>query len=1066
MVRSTRVGVALSVTVLLLTGGLVAPATGGAAAPSPPEPTAEQTIRAAQVRASRQARETGQKVLIEEMTTESVKVSATPDGRFESELASGPVRFRENGRWKEVDLTLHRRADGSVAPAAHLHDLVFAGSREAGDGDLASLDVGGTRRAMRWTGRLPEPVLDGNRATYPEVLPGIDLVVEAMMTGYEQFTIVKDRAALANYPLAQAALRLGDAASKPDGRGGLIHNSGSTPTPLMWDAAQDATGMPRNTHKVGLVRTGGGFGVAADRDWLHDPARRFPITVDPSDQSQSAYGGQDTYVKSSTTTRYYTAHELESGTQNSGGIKRIAYVNFNATPMHGATIHYANVKLWGTYAASCDNYNMLLFPANTAINSDTYWTNRPDLLDANGNNIGKDANGDAGLYAFAASGHSIRPANGVCTGQWLDHEARNVFQVAANKSLGVFAVALTPYWDNTNAYYRRFYSYDHNTHPHAIVSWSFPPTLGDRPTTPQMSCVVGTGRPVVNTDRPTLGAVYHQNENQPSNLEFEWYAADGAKIGGATAASVPASQAGSVTVPAGALADGGTYSWQVRAISNMGVASPWSPRCEFTVDVWAAPVAGCSAGLPIADGLGADFNGDGHRDTYIADPWATVGGVAEAGNVVVIDGQSGVKTVLDQGLAEVPDSAEAADRFGHATAVLDLNKDGCSDLAIGTPYENSADGTKTDSGRVDVLYGTPTGLGKGPAAESFVQGANRMPGTEASFDNVGYALAAGRTRAGEPFLIVGAPADDVSGQDSGSVTYLRSDLRILLDQAGNGQADETDDRAGWALAATADHFAVGYPGESTGPANQHAGQVCVFQHTLSNGRPALVKCVNQDSSGVDDSMEAGDSFGTAVSMAHYRAVGQADGTDSVLVVGVPGEDYSSKADTGIMQQFRVSGTAVTQLALVTQNTVAGAGSDEPGDLFGQSLLVVNTAPAAEVSATTLLVAVGAPGEDNGAVVDSGLVRVFAAGTASISGAAAVERTAGALPGTLTVREYVGLHLGGNPTELLVAAAYSGQRGVYAIRWTDLAAGNETVIRSWTPASLSLTGSVAFGYQAG
>ncbi|BCB78189.1 hypothetical protein Pflav_045990 [Phytohabitans flavus] len=78
--------------------------------------------------------------------------------------------------------------------------------------------------------------------------------------------------------------------------------------------------------------------------------------------------------------------------------------------------------------------------------------------------------------------------------------------------------------------------------------------------------------------------------------------------------------------------------------------------------------------------------------------------------MTVVDGRTGTQTTLDQSLPEVPDTAEASDRFGSSIAVVDVNRDGCADLAIGTPYE---DLTAPDAGQVDILYGTPAGLGKG-----------------------------------------------------------------------------------------------------------------------------------------------------------------------------------------------------------------------------------------------------------------------------------------------------------------------------------------------------------------
>ncbi|MFD0743245.1 DNRLRE domain-containing protein [Phytohabitans flavus] len=1055
MVRLGRLkAMSWTIAVLLVPGVGVTPlpAAGvGAAGSGSPEPVSarpepREPLAAAREHASEVARATGQKVPIEEMTTENAKVWALPNGRFESVIASGPVRFKRDGRWTEVDLTLHARPDGTVAPAAHLNDLTLAGRREGGESDLASIKAGGTRRAMRWSDGLPEPVLDGKRAIYRDVLPGIDLVAEAQMTGYEQFTVIKNRAALAHYDRAQAALKLGDAASKPDGHGGLVHNAGSTPAPLMWDAAKDATGGPKNVHKVGLSRVDGRFGLAAEKAWLHDPARRFPITVDPSDQSQVAYGGQDTWVRSGTTTRYWTSPELESGTQDGGGTKRIAYVNFTAQGMSGATIHYANVKLWGTYAASCDAYNMLLFPASGNIFDSTYWDNRPDLMDAYGNGIGKNGNGDAGAYAFTAAGHSLRPSNGVCTGQWLDHEAAGVFQVAANKGYGAFAVAFTPYWDNTNAYYRRFKAYDSGTHPHAIVSWSFPPGFVNKSTTPTTSCTTGTGRPAIGTAQPTLSARYSQSDGHNVDVHFE-YGEVGSSATTVRYVTVGADTTANYQIPPGELVDGKSYRWQTIAKSAAGVWSTGSGWCEFTVDIWSPPAPGCPGVVTEK----ADFNGDGYVDKAIGDPLKASAGLWESGAVTVADGRTGTQTTLDQSLPEVPDTAEASDRFGSSIAVVDVNRDGCADLAIGTPYE---DLTAPDAGQVDILYGTPAGLGKGPAAETFVQGVNRVPGAQGAYDWFGFALVAGQTSGGEPFIVVGAPGDDVGGViDAGTATYIRGEHRIAMEQSiVSGQSNETDDRFGTAVAATGNQLAISMPGESGSAATQFAGRVCTFRHTITNNRLELLMCISQSDFGVNG-FEAGDEFGKSISMAPYRTIAGGP-IDSILLVGAPGEDDAGFDDTGVVHFYKVTGSAVS---LLSTNWKAGR---QTGDRFGEKTLVVNLDPTTVVTDAKLVAAVGAPGTDAGGnLLDSGEVRVFPAGrTGTLTYDVAVR------PGTAAARTLIGVAVGGNGTHLFAPSVYQGMKSLYAIRWTDLVAGSAAVDAAATV--VAPTGSIAFGAQAG
>ena len=54
------------------------------------------------------------------------------------------------------------------------------------------MDRDGKSLGIAWTDALPTPQLEGPRATYPHVQPGINLVIEATRTGYEQFFVLTD----------------------------------------------------------------------------------------------------------------------------------------------------------------------------------------------------------------------------------------------------------------------------------------------------------------------------------------------------------------------------------------------------------------------------------------------------------------------------------------------------------------------------------------------------------------------------------------------------------------------------------------------------------------------------------------------------------------------------------------------------------------------------------------------------------------------------------------------------------------------------------------------------------
>ncbi|MFB6398558.1 hypothetical protein [Polymorphospora lycopeni] len=130
---------------------------------------------------------TGKRVKIAGQTSETSEFWALPSGAIEAEVHAGPVRMPDGaGGWSDVDVTLRRASDGSVAPIAHPYGLRLSGASTADETELVSLGTDGERSVLGWLGHLPQPVLEGTKGMYPEARPGVDLVVSATRTGYER----------------------------------------------------------------------------------------------------------------------------------------------------------------------------------------------------------------------------------------------------------------------------------------------------------------------------------------------------------------------------------------------------------------------------------------------------------------------------------------------------------------------------------------------------------------------------------------------------------------------------------------------------------------------------------------------------------------------------------------------------------------------------------------------------------------------------------------------------------------------------------------------------------------
>ncbi|MFF4181278.1 FG-GAP repeat domain-containing protein [Streptomyces sp. NPDC001750] len=472
--------------------------------------------------------------------------------------------------------------------------------------------------------------------------------------------------------------------------------------------------------------------------------------------------------------------------------------------------------------------------------------------------------------------------------------------------------------------------------------------------------------------------------------------------------------------------------------------------------------------------MASDFNADGIRDVVIADPEATVSGKQRAGLVHVVYGGGKGVFELSQDTANISDSAETGDQFGFSFAVYDANLDGCSDIAVGAPYEdmNLADGVVKDAGLVHLVYGSPAGLGQGAVASvGLRQGADgKLGGGYEAEDWVGYALTAGKSTTNIPFLVIGAPGEDgPGGTDIGIAHYVYgaslNSVSFGQDSTGVWEDAEPYDRFGASLASTDRHFVVGVPGESLGTV-QSAGAVVAFASSLNtDGIPAPMFGMGQGrSDGPDNAAQAGDGYGTSLAMAPYRPSGAATITDSMLAVGVPGEDLSTTVDAGAVQVYQVKADrTVVQTQWIDQNIPDVEGEAEPGDFFGQRLAAVNTATDVVSTAATMRLAVGVPGEESAEEhAEKGGVALFSMLGAPGAADSWIEPGHG-IPAQPASRQYAGMSLGSSPSLLYVGMPYGPAEGhaVHGFPW-NVASGGAPA-QTWKPGEGGLpTDRAAFG----
>jgi hypothetical protein len=407
---------------LTLTNQVVLPRGATAARPACP------AARPDQLSATLAAMNCGGRVEVLEQRSETTQVWARPEGGFSTEIYGGPVRFRQGGAWKPVDLTLRRTADGAVEPVGHPRGVRFAGATTgSGERVLARLANGDDAVSLLWTGPLPAPVLAANTATYAEVRPGVDLVLTATRLGVEQSLVVKSRAAAAEVAGMTVPLRGDRLRLVADGPGSFAIRDaagatvGRAPTPIMSDASVGASGERTREKPVKS-----GVRVAGETAWLRDSKTVYPVTIS---QQVVLSPTSDTIVRND---------ELSnSGKADHSGADYLAYgkatsylarsfMQWPAAQFSGARITNATLSLWNWYSGSCAQTGWLVWDTAPYTNP-IWWDTAPALLTNDG-------------YSTQTAGF-----NSSCNDAWVNAGVVPLFQRAADAGKPTVYLGLTSY---------------------------------------------------------------------------------------------------------------------------------------------------------------------------------------------------------------------------------------------------------------------------------------------------------------------------------------------------------------------------------------------------------------------------------------------------------------------------------------------------------------------------------------------------------------------------------------------------------------------------------------------
>ncbi|MEU0056166.1 DNRLRE domain-containing protein [Streptomyces sp. NPDC006334] len=618
--------------------------------PSPPQARKATDARQAgtgprdQAAAQAEAQRTRKPVLVDTATTADSQTWAQPDGQLRTRITALPQRAKNAaGVWAPIDNRLRRVKNAArglgvqpVNPARPVRFASGSADRDTARADrsfarlpltdgpraqetvLAEVDVDGHTVAYTWPGALPEPVLDGPRALYSEVLPGVDLLLVAREEGgFAQLLVVKSEEAARSEALATVAygLRSTTAVFREDKGSTRVvvqdrsgKEVGSIPTPFAWDSSgrdpelDEDRGAPRTSvatpadvlklsglsgiepgaHSAPIpVRLDGdGTGAArldlqAARSGLFtDPDVKYPVFVDPP--LNTGWAAWTVAYKPYPNSSFWNGTNFSSGTSDArvgrendtNGTARSFWRMKFSSSLKGADISSATFKVLNNHSWSCTKREFQLWLTG-AISSGTTWNKQPSW------------SSEIQRKSFAHGWSSSE-----CKDEYEAFNVESAAQKAANGGWSSITLGMRATSESDTQTWRKFQA----TSATLEVAYNRPPATPSSVTSkPGGACnQTATGATVGKTNL-VLSAKSSDPDDNLKGLRFRFWKSGATAPAGTLVTNLSSGKA-SLTVAASTLVDKGVYFWDVRAedSNDPTAVSAYYPtsgnRCTVTVD--------------------------------------------------------------------------------------------------------------------------------------------------------------------------------------------------------------------------------------------------------------------------------------------------------------------------------------------------------------------------------------------------------------------------------------------------------------------------------------------------
>ncbi|WP_083929799.1 LamG domain-containing protein [Catelliglobosispora koreensis] len=556
------------------------------------------------------------RVEVQSATTELTQVFANPDGTQTLESYATPQRVRKDGGWMQIDTKLKRGKDGRLHPETTGHEVSFS---NGGDTPFAVSIVDGKRFELSWPlGALPAPKVEGDSATYAEVLPGADLVVRATRGGFTHVLVVKTAEAAANPAVAKVHYRVSgelSARNAADGSLELVDTTGKA-LPVgshaseMWDSATDvalagellagvtidAKKAPKSTavepselahvRPVQVKAEGSDLYVLADKDLLKTGT--LPIYIDPPWETWKS-----TWVYATNNNTNRTPGDVARvGDDPEGSVVFRSFFTFPVGALYGKQVLSAYMYITLDHNGACAGntaYAYRTADQTAGAGSRVTWSPALSLLlgsafgDSNETGSCGSDQGDDNLIF----GNNVTTRNDVASNANASNAAYTIGLCMCSSSGGSGETGTYQWMKFFHASAKLVTTY--NTHP------GTPTNL----TTSAAAC----GSSIATLSPLLKGQYIDADGSDTLTATFEWQELPSGAVNSITGPSKPANNYGEVTLTLPASAEGKSFQWRLLTRDANSPNTGTSSWCGFTVNTGPPPAPGVSSLVYPADGV-------------------------------------------------------------------------------------------------------------------------------------------------------------------------------------------------------------------------------------------------------------------------------------------------------------------------------------------------------------------------------------------------------------------------------------------------------------------------------